>query len=727
MSLVAAAADARARRALLGAPYRPARLARWGTELHDRFMLPHFIWSRLRRCGRRAGRRRLSRSSSTGSRRTSTSAFRCSATSRPPASQLELRMALEPWHVLGEESGPGGTARYVDSTVERIQVRVQRAGRRAAHVSPATAGALPLQPTGTARRVRRRRALSRLDRAVVAAPDHRRACAARVRRRRHLDEPLARRLPVPRRASRRHQLHDLPGQRATRPRRAAWRASSAAATRRERFIVCAPSRSTRTFRSRSTCAGRAPQPVSLGSHAGSTPRRLRGARGSLRRAARRAGPAAAALGRVPARARRAQRARGQRHALAHRAADPRARHHLQRLCRRARACSGRGRSIRSRSSCRPTNGRRSSAGIEQRADLLNRVLGDLYGAQTLLQERRDPAAGDLRPPRLPRAGRGAASGRRPPSAAVRRRPGALARRPLVGRRRPHAGAIRLGLRAGEPAGRLARVPADVPRPARCSIWPPSSTRCASRCCTGRRAAAAKRADAHRPAHAGPVQRDLLRARAARALSRLRAGRRQRPHGARRPRLAEDHRRPGARARDRAPTGRRLLRSARAALRLRARHRRPHRLRPARQRAARQRARLGRARVGRAARLPAAPQPRAARRAARAAVDRDLVAGRAGGVRRRLAPARAAHHQADRAIARTSRRSSSARSRPTTRDALRRRIARRPQHYVAQEWVHVSQAPVLEGAGASARSRRARSACACSRSRRRAAGASCPAA
>ncbi|HSC64161.1 MAG TPA: circularly permuted type 2 ATP-grasp protein, partial [Caldimonas sp.] len=32
-----------------------------------------------------------------------------------------------------------------------------------------------------------------------------------------------------------------------------------------------------------------------------------------------------------------------------------------------------------------------------------------------------------------------------------------------------------------------------------------------------------------------------------------------------------------------------------------------------------------------------------------------------------------------------------------REALRRRIAQRPQHYVAQEWVHVSQAPVLEGA------------------------------
>jgi uncharacterized protein (DUF2126 family) len=60
---------------------------------------------------------------------------------------MELRQAIEPWHVLGEEVGLGGTARYVDSSVERLQVKLTgMTGAR--HQAVCNGRLLPLHPTG---------------------------------------------------------------------------------------------------------------------------------------------------------------------------------------------------------------------------------------------------------------------------------------------------------------------------------------------------------------------------------------------------------------------------------------------------------------------------------------------------------------------------------------------------------------------------------------------------
>ena len=127
-------------------PYRPARLARWGNELHDRFMLPHFIWADL-----------LDVVADLKAFGYSVEAnwFAAHFDFRFPligdfsaaGVAVELRMALEPWHVLGEESGGGGTARYVDSTLERIQLHVTGlVGDR--YVLACNGRRVPLQPSG---------------------------------------------------------------------------------------------------------------------------------------------------------------------------------------------------------------------------------------------------------------------------------------------------------------------------------------------------------------------------------------------------------------------------------------------------------------------------------------------------------------------------------------------------------------------------------------------------
>ncbi len=106
-------------------PYKQ-KLVRWGTQLHDRFMLPHFIWSDFQDI--------LQDLKSAGYDFKPEwfdphfeFRFPHIGTVNYEGIEIELRQALEPWHVLGEEGVVGGTARYVDSSLERLQLKVRGA------------------------------------------------------------------------------------------------------------------------------------------------------------------------------------------------------------------------------------------------------------------------------------------------------------------------------------------------------------------------------------------------------------------------------------------------------------------------------------------------------------------------------------------------------------------------------------------------------------------------
>ncbi len=128
-------------------PYEPARLARWGTELHDRFLLPYFVADDFRDVVRELNETgydiefdwfaphfefRFPKYGDYATR----------------GIEVELRHALEPWHVMGEEGMAGGAVRYVDSSVERMQVKVTGLAPDR-FVMTCNGHAMPLRPTGT--------------------------------------------------------------------------------------------------------------------------------------------------------------------------------------------------------------------------------------------------------------------------------------------------------------------------------------------------------------------------------------------------------------------------------------------------------------------------------------------------------------------------------------------------------------------------------------------------
>lgn len=105
-----------------------APLIRHGANLHGRYLLPHFlihdiaeVAADLRAHGIEFDTSWLDPFTEFRFPRIGTAVF--------GGVEIELRGAIEPWNVLGEESTAGGTARYVDSSVERLQVRLIGADR----------------------------------------------------------------------------------------------------------------------------------------------------------------------------------------------------------------------------------------------------------------------------------------------------------------------------------------------------------------------------------------------------------------------------------------------------------------------------------------------------------------------------------------------------------------------------------------------------------------------
>ncbi len=105
------------------APYE-AEVVKWGTALRDQFMLPFYVMQDLEGVLQELRQRGYDFDPAWFAPHYEFR-FPVFGEIRLDTVRLEVRGALEPWPVLGEEAAPGGQTRYVDSSIERLQVRVE--------------------------------------------------------------------------------------------------------------------------------------------------------------------------------------------------------------------------------------------------------------------------------------------------------------------------------------------------------------------------------------------------------------------------------------------------------------------------------------------------------------------------------------------------------------------------------------------------------------------------
>jgi uncharacterized protein (DUF2126 family)/transglutaminase-like putative cysteine protease len=121
-------------------------LVRWGTELHDKFMLPHYVHQDIQDVVNDLNEAgypfQMSWFEPFFEFR-----FPHYGTVKIAGIEMEIRMGIEPWHVLGEEISSTGTARYVDSSLERVQVKLKGLNS-ARYVLLCNGNRVPLVETG---------------------------------------------------------------------------------------------------------------------------------------------------------------------------------------------------------------------------------------------------------------------------------------------------------------------------------------------------------------------------------------------------------------------------------------------------------------------------------------------------------------------------------------------------------------------------------------------------